>query len=338
MRYWMSGKPKMAWTNVGFIFLLLAVSAGNALAQPSMVFVPYEAAGYKILMTKGTSVPVNFQSPTFNDASWATAVAAVGKLNPPCPLNTSAHVHTEWTQSKDVLLRKHITLPAGARNVQVSLALDNQAQVWLNGTDISGGIRTHQDCASPGDFVFNVPDNLLIVGDNVLAVRGFWGNGNANSYLDVQVSGNISSTITATAGANGTIAPLGVTNVIYGGSQSYTITPNLGYHVADVLVDGVSVGAMTSYTFTNVMSNRTISATFAINVYTITASAGANGSIAPPGSTNVNYGGGQNYTITPGTGYHVADVLVDGASVGPVFDYRRCWLQRFYLTDRICNS
>ncbi|GAH77647.1 unnamed protein product, partial [marine sediment metagenome] len=48
----------------------------------------------------------------------------------------------------------------------------------------------------------------------------------------------------------------------------------------------------------------------------ITASAGANGGITPSGSVNVNYGGSQAFTITPDTGYHIADVLVDGSSVG----------------------
>ena len=107
----------------------------------------------------------------------------------------------------------------------------------------------------------------------------------------------------------------------YGADQTFTITPSTGYHVADVLVDGVSVGAVTSYTFTNVTANHTIAASFAINTYTITASAGANGTISPAGAVTVNYGADQTFTITPSTGYHVADVLVDGVSVGAVTSY-----------------
>ena len=49
----------------------------------------------------------------------------------------------------------------------------------------------------------------------------------------------------------------------------------------------VSVGAVTSYTFTNVLANHTISASFAINTFTITATAGTNGSIAPSGAVTV---------------------------------------------------
>ena len=61
----------------------------------------------------------------------------------------------------------------------------------------------------------------------------------------------------------------------YGADQTFTITPDASYHVADVLVDGVSVGAVTSYTFTNVTADHTIEASFAINTYTITATAPA---------------------------------------------------------------
>ena len=132
----------------------------------------------------------------------------------------------------------------------------------------------------------------------------------------------VTYTINATAGANGAIDPAGITTVISGANQTYNITPNTGYHVADVLVDDSSVGNVTTYQFTNVVANHTISATFAINTYTITASNGANGNVTPAGVTTVNYGGNQPYNITPITGYHVVDVLVDSSSVGNVTTYQ----------------
>ncbi len=104
--------------------------------------------------------------------------------------------------------------------------------------------------------------------------------------------------------------------------MTYTITPAAGWHVNNVRVDSTNVGAVTSYTFTNVTYNRTIKAYFLINTYAITASAGSNGSISPSGTVNVNEGGSYNFTITPASGYHVADVLVDGVSVGAVTSYQ----------------
>src|SRR5207253_6576428 len=112
-------------------------------------------------------------------------------------------------------------------------------------------------------------------------------------------------TITAAAGANGSIRPSGNLTVNYAAGQTFTITPDAGYHVADVLVDGSSVGAASTYTFTNVTANHSIAASFAINTYSIAASAGANGSITPSSNVSVTYGANQTFTITPDTGYHV---------------------------------
>ena len=68
--------------------------------------------------------------------------------------------------------------------------------------------------------------------------------------------------IVSSAGAGGSISPLGNTSVACGGSQTYTISTDACHTIADVLVDGGSVGAVTSYTFTNVVANHTISASF----------------------------------------------------------------------------
>lgn len=127
--------------------------------------------------------------------------------------------------------------------------------------------------------------------------------------------------ITASAGTNGTISPNGVTDVAYGNTQAYSISANSHYHIVDVLVDGVSVGAVSSYSFDFVTTTHTISASFAINTYAITASAGANGNITPSGSTSINYGSNQSYTISANNTFHIADVLVDGVSVGAVGTY-----------------
>lgn len=69
-------------------------------------------------------------------------------------------------------------------------------------------------------------------------------------------------TIRASAGANGIISPAGWTSVGEGGEQTFTITPDAGYAVAKVLVDGRSVGAVSSYTFRNVTQDHTIEAVF----------------------------------------------------------------------------
>ena len=81
------------------------------------------------------------------------------------------------------------------------------------------------------------------------------------------------------------------------------------------------MGKVTSYTFTNVTTNHTIAASFAVITYPVTASASTGGSITPAGTATVNSGANQLYTITPATGYAIADVKVDGVSVGKVTSY-----------------
>ena len=128
-----------------------------------------------------------------------------------------------------------------------------------------------------------------------------------------------SYTITTSAGTGGSISPSSP-SVERGSSQTFTITPNTGYNVSDVKVDGTSVGAVSSYTFSNVTATHTIAATFALKTYTITATAGSHGSISPA-SASVTHGGSQTFTITPDTGYNIEDVKVDGVSVGAVSSY-----------------
>ncbi|MFP3898911.1 MAG: S8 family serine peptidase [Dehalococcoidia bacterium] len=129
-------------------------------------------------------------------------------------------------------------------------------------------------------------------------------------------------TITATAGEGGTIDPSGAVIVNEGASQTFTITADTGYEISDVLVDSISVGAVSSYTFENVTSDHTIHATFAaVPTYTIAATAGEGGTIEPSGDVVVNEGDSQTFTISANTGYEIDDVVVDGSSVGPVSSY-----------------
>jgi hypothetical protein len=103
-------------------------------------------------------------------------------------------------------------------------------------------------------------------------------------------------TITASAGANGTISPSGTLARNQGSNPTFTMQPNAGYAVANVLVDGSSIGKVTSYTFSNLQTNHTISVTFEI-----------------PSTINtviVNYNTTQTFTITPDMGYTIAEVKV----------------------------
>jgi len=162
-------------------------------------------------------------------------------------------------------------------------------------------------------------DYTIVPGVNyyyrVFAVNGAGSSTPSNILQIIPVT----FTITASAGANGTITPSGAVVVASGASQAFTIAPNAGFVVADVLVDGVSAGVATAYTFTAVAADHTISATFAAAppvTFTINASAGANGTITPSGAVVVASGASQAFTMTPAVGFAIASVIIDGIPTG----------------------
>ncbi len=186
----------------------------------------------------------------------------------------------------------------------VGVVLSPQPAAWNN----------YQDYSTQVTFANAGPQTLRLDFNSAVNV----------DYFEFNSVAAASYGITATAGANGSISPAGLTTVAAGGGQDYAITPNVGYEVANVLVNGSSVGPVSSYSFANVQADATIQALFSpitATTYTITATAGANGSISPMGITTVAAGAGQAYTITPIAGYEVANVLVNGASVGAVASY-----------------
>ncbi len=179
-----------------------------------------------------------------------------------------------------------------------------------NGSDIPGmvtldntGMKAIFMLSSP--LTYDTTYTVTIVG-GTSGVKDLAGNALAVDYtwsFKTTPQTVVSYTITATAGANGSISPSGTITLSQGAAQPFTITPNSGYHIANVQVDGVSAGAVTTYSFNDVTANHTISASFAINTYTVKPSAGANGTISPNTVQTVNYNGTTSFTITPKAGY-----------------------------------
>ena len=121
---------------------------------------------------------------------------------------------------------------------------------------------------------------------------------NANHALATSASLK-SVTIEATAGRGGSISPSGTTQVTCGGSQSYTITPVTFYQIADVKVDGTSVGTPSTYTFSDVRSSHTIAATFSqVRTHTLSVSLGAGITGSPNATTIYVEGASVNYAYT----------------------------------------
>jgi hypothetical protein len=168
---------------------------------------------------------------------------------------------------------------------------------------------------------FRISD-VLIDGMSVGAVASYtFTNITADHTILAVFTAAPTYSITASAGSGGTISPPGAVTVYEGSSQNFTITPSAGFAISSVTVDGTSIGAVSTYTFSNVSGNHTIAAAFVSAPYTITASTGSNGSIIPSGTIMVAAGSSQTFTITPSAGYEVSSVLIDGVSAGALSSY-----------------
>ena len=134
---------------------------------------------------------------------------------------------------------------------------------------------------------------------------------------------NLSFTIAAGVEneAYGSIKPSGNVVVAQSGNQTFVVTTKTGYRVGFLLVDGRNQGPLSSFTFTDVSANHTISAVLAPMAYNIDAHSGPNGSLSPNSMQVVEHGQSQTFTITPNDGYEIEDVLVDGSSHGAVSTY-----------------
>lgn len=112
-----------------------------------------------------------------------------------------------------------------------------------------------------------VPYMHLATGSQLIDAGTYIGPGSFNDIGCFEYTAPaVTYTITSSAGANGSISPLGTTTVASGGNQTYSIVPATGYHVEDVLVDRATVGAVSSYSFTNVTTDHTINAAFALSI------------------------------------------------------------------------
>ncbi len=123
-----------------------------------------------------------------------------------------------------------------------------------------------------------------------------------------------------TQGADGVIAPGGTTSYAAGSTPSFTITPNANFHIASITANGGSVAVTAptgqTYQFAALAADGTLTATFAANTvnYNVVVTQGADGVIAPGGTTSYAAGSTPSFTITPDVGYHIASVTTNAGA------------------------
>ena len=164
--------------------------------------------------------------------------------------------------------------------------------------------------------------DVVVDGTSAGAIATYtFNNVQANHSINANF-GAFTYTLNLTAGTGGSVSPTSLVNVNPHENKTVIITPLPCYNIKDVVIDGKSNGAITSYTFSDVSMDHTLIATFVQKVYTISASTnGYGGSITPSGDTQLNCGDNKEYTITSDYGYSINDVIVDSVSQGKINKY-----------------
>ena len=152
---------------------------------------------------------------------------------------------------------------SGATYTLVTAVSGNGEPVSINGQALSTGGSATVAIPNSGttDIVVRIGAKTYTL--TILRNSGTGGNeGNSGTGGSGGGSGYSYYTIKATAGAGGSISPSGNVSVREGRDQTFTITPDKGYAVANVKIDGKSIGAAKSYTFENVSRTHTIEVIF----------------------------------------------------------------------------
>jgi uncharacterized repeat protein (TIGR02543 family) len=184
----------------------------------------------------------------------------------------------------------------------------------------AGDIDTFTITPATNYHIVSVTDNGSSVGaSGTYIINGVLANHTITATFTINTF-----TLTVVQNAGGTITSSGLVNgvktVNAGAIDTFTITPNANYHIVSVSDNGSSVGASGTYIINGVLANHTISATFAINTFTLTVVQSAGGTITSSGLVNgvktVNAGDIDTFTITPDPDYHIVSVTDNGSSVG----------------------
>lgn len=158
----------------------------------------------------------------------------------------------------------------------------------------------------------------LLIDNKAVTQNGYYVFSNLQSNHTLKIIFEaITFQITAEISGNGSIDKSTIETVMIGSSITYNFTANSGSYLKTLKVDSTYLNTenVTSYTFTNVRENHTITIEFETYTFTITANVIGQGSIGHLLVMPANYGDSLTYTFIAGTGYHLKQVLVDGIQV-----------------------
>lgn len=201
-----------------------------------------------------TATPKTYEGYTYNPNAAGTVVSGTLKaISSPDDIVTLKLYYDITLYTVTVNGSYAQTTGAGsyAKDATVTIDAGTRSGYTFDGWTSADGVTFAN--AGSAQTTFTMPDKAVTVTANWKKNSGGGGGGSSYDYY----------TITASAGTGGSISPSGSVGVREGRDKTFTITPDSGYHISDVLVDGKSVGAVTSYTFEDVQKKHTIEAVFA---------------------------------------------------------------------------
>ena len=179
-------------------------------------------------------------------------------------------------------------------------------------TSVKGKVLA--DVALPTGFTWNAPATVLTVGKiKYKATFTPVDTTNYKTITDIDIEVNVKNTfnvITSVPGGNGTITPSKI-GVIEGSKVKITFTPNTGYMIDKVLVNGIEKTATGNEIEITVDEEKTVEVSYKKIPFTITVEEVTGATINPNGTVTVSYGDNKDFTITANTGYKLVKVLVN---------------------------
>ena len=181
----------------------------------------------------------------YNDVTSAAVTVTITKATP-----TGVPGYTPVTGRGKTLRDAALTIEGGSLSLKDGTLewVDKDGNVLPDDTVIEAG-KSYKWRFTPADGNYTAIDGEIVL---YSPAEDDTGHGNSHNYR----------IITVTVRGNGSVSPSGWANVPIGGDQTFTITPDKGYAVAKVLIDGQSVGAVTSYTFRGITEGHTIEVIF----------------------------------------------------------------------------
>lgn len=179
-------------------------------------------------------------------------------------------------------------------------------------TSVKGKVLA--DVVLPTGFTWNTPTTVLTVGTNTYkATFTPVDTTNYKTITDIDIEVNVKNTfdvITSVPSGNGTITPSKI-DVIEGSKVKITFTPNTGYMIDKVLVNGIEKTATGNEIEITVDEEKTVEVSYKKIPFTITVEEVTGATVNPDGTVTVSYGDNKDFTITANTGYKLVKVLVN---------------------------